>query len=71
MRLLNKRVLLKAVIKEVMGIEEIDHYEVAYIGDEVTKVKKKDIVIYEQGAKINILGKDYVDVLEGNIVCIL
>jgi len=71
MKLLGKRILLKAIKKEVLGIEEIDHFEVAYVGDEVKRVKKGDIVIYEQGAKINIEGKEYIELLEDNIVCIL
>ncbi len=71
MKVLGKQVLLKAIKREQLGIEIIEHYEVSYAGDEVTKVKKGDVVIYEHGANLKIKDKTYVHVLEENIVAII
>lgn len=71
MKVLGKQILLKGIEIETLGIKEIDHYEVAYIGDEVTKVKIGDTVIYEHGAGLKILDEVYKHVLEENIVAII
>lgn len=71
MKLLGKRVILIPIKKEELGIESIDRYDVAFIGDEVTKVKVGDTVVYEHGARLEIQGVEYMELLEENIVAIL
>lgn len=74
MQLLGERLLLKAVKKEVLGIEEVDHYEVAYLGTKISKgnpLKVGDTVHYQMGVRVNILGEDYQLVNEDEVIAIL
>lgn len=63
MRLLNKRILLKAVdVQEENWSNpamKIDHYEVVEIAEGITQVKKGDKVMFFQASTVNIEGKEY------------
>lgn len=74
MKLLNKRILLKAVNRGETAIitpDTIDHFEVYEVGDEVTKVKKGDTVLYEQGDKFTVQGENYILTNESNMILII
>lgn len=74
MRILNNRILLKAVEPEKSDIikpYEVKHYEVAGVGPKVEEVKVGDKVLYQQGAKVNILGEEYVLIEPDDLICVL
>ncbi len=72
MKLLGKRLLLEAVTKTALGIEEIDYYKVAFIGDEFKKsIKIGDKVHFYQGIPTIINGQKYQLVTEEEVIVIL
>jgi len=74
MKLLSNRILLKAVEAEKTEIikpYEVEHYEVYAVGPKVDEVKVGEKVMYQQGAKVNILGEDYVLIEPDDLICIL
>jgi len=72
MQAIGHHILLKnEKIINALGITEPTDYEVVSIGGDVTKVKVGDKVFYQQGALLTILGQEYVDVDEENIIATL
>ncbi len=72
MQILHKKVVLKEVKTDgSFALHPVDHYEVFEVGDEVTKVKKGDTVLYEHGGRCSIKGEDYILTDEENIWAIL
>ena len=73
-QLLNKRILLKQNKKEDTGIinpDNIESFVVYQTGDEVSKVKKGDSVLYENGRKFLVKNEEYILTDEDNIVLCL
>ena len=72
---INKKLLIKAVKKETTGgiiaPTDIECYEVVAKGDEVTKINVGDKVFYQTGARVNVMGEEYVSLSEDDIICIL
>ncbi len=76
MKIIGKRIFLKPIKKEqvatsIIDPSDIDFYEVYGVGDEVTKVKEGDHVLYEMGTKFNLAGMEGVLLEEKDIICIL
>lgn len=76
MKVLHNCVLLKEIkqtsASDLIPLNEVDHVEVAFIADDVTKVKPGDTVIYRNGEGIVKIGEEnYILVAEENIKVIL
>jgi len=77
MQVLGERVLLRAVKKEdVLGRDEVDHYEVAYIGSGMDlyegQVKVGDRVYYQHSSgKVTIDDEELIVVEEEELIAIL
>jgi co-chaperonin GroES (HSP10) len=72
MKVLGKRVLYKALKTEVLGIEQVDKYEVTHIGDEVTKIKIGDEIQPPVTApRLNLKGEEYYVIDEEEVIAIL
>lgn len=74
MKVLNNRLLLKEVkVKQtdIIKPNEVDYYEVMFVGMNVKEVKVGDKVFYQQGAKFNIKGEDYILIDEDDVIAVL
>ncbi len=73
MKLLGKRVALKAIEKEQLILTEAKptNFEVAFVGDEVTKVKVGDKVYQQFATQAAIKGDVFYLILEDDIIAIL
>ena len=73
MQVIGERLLLRAVMREGLLGEEVDHHVVAHLGDGMADwpVKAGDKVFYQHGTKVSILGEEYVLVEADQVVAVL
>lgn len=69
-QLLNKRILLEQhkIVSKIITPDDVEYYQVYAIGDEVTKVKVGEKVLYENGRKFKVDNEEYILTDEDNIV---
>lgn len=72
MKILNNRILLKAVkVANPLNPDITDHYEVAEIAEGITQVKKGDKVMFSGGRVNSELGMEYRLIEEDDLDLIL
>ena len=72
-QLLNKRILLRQhkIESKIITPDDVEYYKVYAIGDEVTKVKVGQKVLYENGRKFKVEDEEFILTDEENIVLCL
>lgn len=76
MKVRHKCILVKEIknkdTSDIIGLNEVDHYEVCFVSDDITDIKAGDSVYFRaQEGRITFEGQEYIVVTDDNVKVIL